>query len=421
MKQANRNAQDVNNLLVAAESGLSDISDIVSRMRELSVQASTDTLNNTDRASLDLEYQSLLNEVTRIAESTRYNGTNLLAAPVAGSAETPELNYIDYSNYQTTISNKADGGGVEKVELAGATSGIYRFQINEPGKLTLINQATNQQQTVSTSTPATGQTVAVDFSEMGIQVTLNSSYELGAISGQGAEAAAQASLEHAKNVLADKQLVVSETESALSQAKTVKIDFQSKYDTAKTNLDAALNALKQADVEVNLPALYTAFNTAQTALAEAQNQFLAIQVESSDAIEAFEEAQTVLKHANTVKSAANVDLIDAQAAKETVETALVTAKAALAEAESNLADPVADFSAVKTTVNNTQTLFSNAIASLENLGLSDDIGNVPSSNPWHVPKLDGSTVNFGSDNASITPDKRYIAFADNSDGWVDGD
>ena len=186
-------------------------------------------------------------------------------------------------------------------------------------------------------------------------------------------------------------------------------------------MDAALNALKQADVEVNLPALYTAFNTAQTALAEAQNQFLAILVESSDAIEAFEEAQTVLKHANTVKSAANVDLIDAQAAKETVETALVTAKAALAEAESNLADPVADFSAVKTTVNNTQTLFSNAIASLENLGLSDDIGNVPSSNPWHVPKLDGSTVNFGSDNASITPDKRYIAFADNSDGWVDGD
>ena len=421
MKQANRNAQDVNNLLAAAESGLSDISDIVSRMRELSVQASTDTLNNTDRASLDLEYQSLLNEVTRIAESTRYNGTNLLAAPVAGSAETSESNYIDYSNNQTTISDKADGGGVEKVELSGAASGIYKFKINELGKLTLINQATNQQQTVSVSTPDTGQTVAVDFSEMGIQVTLNSSYELGAISGQDAVAAAQASLENAKNVLADKQLVVSEAESALSQAETVQIDLQSNYDTAKTNLAAALAALEQANVEVDLPALYTAFNTAQTALAEAQNQFLAIQVESSDAIEAVEEAQTVLKQANTVKSAANVDLIDAQTAKETVETALVAAKAALAEAESNLADPVADFSAVKTTVNNTQTLFSNAIASLENLGLSGDIVNVPSSNPWQVPKLDGSTVSFGPDNASITPDKRYIAFADSSDGWVDGD
>ena len=58
MSQANRNAQDANNLLATAESGLSDISDIVSKMRELAVQASTDTLNDNDRSSIDLEFQS---------------------------------------------------------------------------------------------------------------------------------------------------------------------------------------------------------------------------------------------------------------------------------------------------------------------------------------------------------------------------
>ena len=52
MAQANRNAQDTNNLLATAESGLSDISDILGKMRELSVQASTDTLNDVDRASI---------------------------------------------------------------------------------------------------------------------------------------------------------------------------------------------------------------------------------------------------------------------------------------------------------------------------------------------------------------------------------
>ena len=57
MVQANRNTQDTNNLLATAESGLSDISDILSKMRELSVQASTDTLNDVDRASIDLEFQ----------------------------------------------------------------------------------------------------------------------------------------------------------------------------------------------------------------------------------------------------------------------------------------------------------------------------------------------------------------------------
>ena len=78
MAQANRNAQDANNLLATAESGLSDISDILSKMRELSVQASTDTLNDADRASIDLEFQSLKDELTRIANVTEYNGMNIL-------------------------------------------------------------------------------------------------------------------------------------------------------------------------------------------------------------------------------------------------------------------------------------------------------------------------------------------------------
>ena len=78
MAQANRNTQEANNLLAAAESGLSDISDILSKMRELSVQAATDTLNHNDRSSIDLEFQSLKDELTRIANVTEYNGMNVL-------------------------------------------------------------------------------------------------------------------------------------------------------------------------------------------------------------------------------------------------------------------------------------------------------------------------------------------------------
>jgi flagellin-like hook-associated protein FlgL len=78
MAQANRNAQDTNNLLATAESGLSDISDILGKMRELSVQASTDTLNDNDRASINLEFQALKDELTRISNATEYNGMNVL-------------------------------------------------------------------------------------------------------------------------------------------------------------------------------------------------------------------------------------------------------------------------------------------------------------------------------------------------------
>ena len=78
MAQANRNTREANNLLATAESGLSDISGILSEMRELSVQASTDTLNDVDRASIDLEFQALKGELTRIANVTEYNGMNVL-------------------------------------------------------------------------------------------------------------------------------------------------------------------------------------------------------------------------------------------------------------------------------------------------------------------------------------------------------
>ena len=100
MSQANRNAQDANNLLATAESGLSDISDILSKMRELSVQAATDTLNNTDRASIDLEFQALKDELTRIANVTEYNGMNVLNGTYQqGDGKQPESLFND-QNYR---------------------------------------------------------------------------------------------------------------------------------------------------------------------------------------------------------------------------------------------------------------------------------------------------------------------------------
>ena len=78
MKQANENAQQTNNLIQTAESGLNDISGMLSRMRELATQAATDTLNDSDRASINLEFEALKNEVSRVAHATEYNEMNLL-------------------------------------------------------------------------------------------------------------------------------------------------------------------------------------------------------------------------------------------------------------------------------------------------------------------------------------------------------
>jgi len=87
MHQANKNSRDASNLLATAEAGLNNISDLLAQMRELSVQAATDTLNDSDRDSINLEFQSLKNELRRIANVTEHNGMNVLNGTYQATGE----------------------------------------------------------------------------------------------------------------------------------------------------------------------------------------------------------------------------------------------------------------------------------------------------------------------------------------------
>ena len=76
--QAERNAQDGISLIQVAEGGLQEISNILIRMRELGVQAASDTVGPRERKFLDTEFQQLAEEIDRIANSTEFNGNALL-------------------------------------------------------------------------------------------------------------------------------------------------------------------------------------------------------------------------------------------------------------------------------------------------------------------------------------------------------
>ena len=78
MQQANRNVQQANNMMQTAEGGLNEISNILGRMRELAVQSASDGVNGDDRASIDLEFQQLKAEITRIGDGTEYNNMKLI-------------------------------------------------------------------------------------------------------------------------------------------------------------------------------------------------------------------------------------------------------------------------------------------------------------------------------------------------------
>jgi len=78
MEEAERNANANMNVAATAEGALSSIDDILVRMKALSIQASNGAMSDQDRSSLDLEFQQLKNEISRIANTTSYGGFRLL-------------------------------------------------------------------------------------------------------------------------------------------------------------------------------------------------------------------------------------------------------------------------------------------------------------------------------------------------------
>ena len=78
--QATRNAQDGIAVLNVAEGAANEISGILQRMRELSVQSANDTLTSTERQYTNQEYRQLMDEIDRIAAVTNYNGMKLISS-----------------------------------------------------------------------------------------------------------------------------------------------------------------------------------------------------------------------------------------------------------------------------------------------------------------------------------------------------
>ena len=87
LKQADRNANDNVSLVQTAEGALNEVGGIVTRMRELAVQAANEgTMDTTERGYLDQEFNILRSELDRIVNVTEYNGQKLLDGAITGTA-----------------------------------------------------------------------------------------------------------------------------------------------------------------------------------------------------------------------------------------------------------------------------------------------------------------------------------------------
>jgi len=159
LRQATRNANDGMSLVNVTEGALNEQSSILIRLRELASQAATGTVGSTERATIQLEFSALRDELTRIAATTEFNGIGLIDGTLASSVATTSHTLI-----QIGIDNSANSRldlnatlGLDAV--TSSTLGIAALSVTASAEaLTALSEINNA---IASVTAARGKVGAV--------------------------------------------------------------------------------------------------------------------------------------------------------------------------------------------------------------------------------------------------------------------
>jgi flagellin len=252
LDMAVRNANDAISQIQTADGAYIEVTDMLQRMRELSVQASTGTNSSTDRAALNTEYQALSDEIQRIATNTQWNGSNILDDSAGSSgvvtyqigANASQTVTVDLGDLGTTVS-----GSMGSITAADGNNGAT-------GTLTVGTVAANDVITVNfddgtydqitlTSTEATeintGSGTAPAFDVVGTRTLTDAGALTIAITGSGTLSFTGATVTNGNTF----------TVSDVSVSRGIHADIAKTDVTTVTLATAALSAIDTAITEIN--------------------------------------------------------------------------------------------------------------------------------------------------------------------------
>jgi flagellin len=282
LKTAQVNAGQAQSMLQIADGALSNISDILVRMRTLSVQSASGQYGTTERTYMNNEFGALRSEIDRIAQNTEFNGNHILNGSNTFVAGTVGTGIDPSSGVEQYIFGGNPGGA-----YLSATDTITVGYVAATNTMTLTNQVTGSTEstTVSSTAPAVGTFQNVTFGNFSVTVQLNSQFDPAAdiaannefIVGGGASNTYSTTFQIGKGTTASDQISVAVGSARVAALNaglaTDDISTSGGAQTAITNIDAAA-------VQVN---------TVRADLGTAQNRMgfasanLATTVENSEA------------------------------------------------------------------------------------------------------------------------------------------
>ena len=150
LDQAGRNAQDGISYIQTAEGALTEVSSMLTRMKELSVQRSNGTYNTEDIQNIDLELRSLSDEIGNIIETTEFNGMNVFAEDV-----TIAISHDAGVGLDIEAATLDDGGDVDLTDMftslgldPGADAATNAGEAVEVGNIDIAIDLVNSQRAV---------------------------------------------------------------------------------------------------------------------------------------------------------------------------------------------------------------------------------------------------------------------------------
>jgi len=134
LRQDSRNANDGISMVQVAEGGMSEVGNILTRFRELSIQAASDTIGDKERGFINKEFMQLRSEVDRIAANTEFNGKKLLKGDgdkleiQVGLNNSPENDRFVFDTQKLNITTSALGiEGLNTVNKEEAQNNLMKI------------------------------------------------------------------------------------------------------------------------------------------------------------------------------------------------------------------------------------------------------------------------------------------------------
>jgi flagellin len=138
LDQSVRNANDGISMMQTAEGATKEITNMLQRMRELSVQAANDSYSATDRTAIAAEVTQLTSEVTRIADNTQWNGMSILSGGAAFAVMTFQVGTEGDSSSAITVGfSDMDATALS----VGGTSLSFTTSVQAQGSIELLDTA----------------------------------------------------------------------------------------------------------------------------------------------------------------------------------------------------------------------------------------------------------------------------------------